>query len=693
MTDTKEPIASSNEPIKIQDATLSRLLRGGFQLPHDEKRGLIVLLRGQAGTGKSTLALQLLDQFQTAAKKFYCTLEQSAQDLSHKLHAMRTTRALDAFQAPDFENKRFGYNFGAAQAKWADFNIDEGIGGEIAEVWAETSKTKQWLPLFEEPNDEQKNVDAEFRKEAIKRVSTAGQKEPHQIQICDGEEAGRTTGHEGPFDGRHARAIHASRLLQTPEEERKMSQPQRVNWPIVVLDGLSLLSTSERTTLELETIIDRMRRKFQLSILVFEPNDDTMCYLDHHSDMVIELASTRIEKPLAYLIHEMCISKARYQDCALGHHQFKIRKSGLVFFPSLHFQVHHYNYMELELKRSMGAGTANPSADVAEKKQSDPATTPGTTQNTTASPANGGQSKSRSQVTDGSLIDLIFSPAKGESIVLLGPRNSFKTQLCLDFLARGCWGGTNDGKEEGLLISLIDNAPNIEAGLKCPWADGACGNEICKTGCSNCSGGFIKHAHAFCQRPGCITPAEFFYYVRQRLEKLQTESRVVFWDLTQMDYRFPLFKEDKMLLPALMDHFKSRPMKSLFMGAGNAENTSSASAMADHVLFCWRSAARWTNAPLGGNSTPHSSLMLYVDRTSVLAKKSGKVLYAVPVDENGKLIWPKTQNELEKLKVRMTEDPEPPTLPGAEKVNEPVFNLHRNDRREIERITRMQGVQ
>jgi hypothetical protein len=140
-----------------------------------------------------------------------------------------------------------------------------------------------------------------------------------------------------------------------------------------------------------------------------------------------------------------------------------------------------------------------------------------------------------------------------------------------------------------------------------------------------------------------------------------------------MDYRFPLFKEDKMLLPALMDMFKTERTKSLFMGAGNADNTKGASAMADHVLFCWRSSF----VPEGKEEMTDdviSSLMLYVDRTSAGSRKSGKALYRVPVYKGDKVQIPMSASALDQYSL----------LPSTLKLKE--------DKEQIERITNMQGV-
>jgi hypothetical protein len=203
----------------------------------------------------------------------------------------------------------------------------------------------------------------------------------------------------------------------------------------------------------------------------------------------------------------------------------------------------------------------------------------------------------------------------------------------------------------------------------------------------------LTHARAFCQRPGCITPAEFFHYTKERIHpsKLNLEDkhlveRVVFWDLTQMDYRFPLFREDRMLLPALFDTFKTMELKSLFMGAGNAENTNAASAMADHVLFCWRSQFTPEENPemkerkevAESEHGSYSSLFLYVDRTSGLPgkrEKSGKELYRIAINNEGRLEIPMSRGELADAMVKLS---------GLEKWP--------TDLKQIKRITNMQGV-
>jgi hypothetical protein len=119
---------------------------------------------------------------------------------------------------------------------------------------------------------------------------------------------------------------------------------------------------------------------------------------------------------------------------------------------------------------------------------------------------------------------------------------------------------------------------------------------------------------------GCITPAEFLHWLEVRLENSEEETgnrlqRLVFWDLAQLEFRFPLLAHDPMFLPGLMDYLKYSPrhdpenegkprkITSLFMGPSNNKLALAASAMADNVLFCWPD-----------KKNLHEGIAVYVDR-------------------------------------------------------------------------------
>ena len=139
-----------------------------------------------------------------------------------------------------------------------------------------------------------------------------------------------------------------------------------------------------------------------------------------------------------------------------------------------------------------------------------------------------------------------------------------------------------------------------------------------------------------------------------------------------------------------MDMFKTDKLKSLFMGAGNADNTRAASAMADHVLFCWRSNHTYTHLSPAIQSNKNTrmrtkpknepSLMLYVDRTPAASHHAGKALYCLPIkydkkQKDDKLMIPRKSEDLKSFL----------TSPANPK-------LHPDDIEMIKNITNMQGV-
>jgi hypothetical protein len=164
----------------------------------------------------------------------------------------------------------------------------------------------------------------------------------------------------------------------------------------------------------------------------------------------------------------------------------------------------------------------------------------------------------------------------------------------MDFLRAGSQKG-----KYCLLLSLMDNQDTILQEAVCQRR--SCDKFVKKgKSCREC----FKKVFLFFLRPGCISPEEFFHSLKKRLddakEKGENIRRLVFWDLTQLEYRFPLLSGDPMFLPALMDFLKQYTdektkkvgITSLFMSAANTKLSSAASAMADNVIFCWRDNAK-----------------------------------------------------------------------------------------------------
>ena len=185
-----------------------------------------------------------------------------------------------------------------------------------------------------------------------------------------------------------------------------------------------------------------------------------------------------------------------------------------------------------------------------------------------------------------------------------------EAMLTLDFLRAGSKNG-----QKGLLISLMDNQPTIVDQRKI-LCEAFCLNKKTDEKFKECgSRECHKNVHLFHFRPGCIAPSEFIYYLSKSIEyhKEQTEKeiqRLVFSNLTQLEYRFPLLAKDKLFIPLLMDCLKHvHKITSVFMGASNIYVSQAASAIADNVIFCWQDMKKNK-----GTNSLESGATFYVDR-------------------------------------------------------------------------------
>lgn len=411
---------------------------------------------------------------------------------------------------------------------------------------------------------------------------------------------------------------------------------------VIVLDGLSILTRDERQELRFKELTDKLRKLHGISIIVYEPAENEEEILDHLVDVVIELEKAHLTTPVAYTFHRLHLRKTRYQEAAVGWHQFKFRKSGIAVQPSVHFQVYTPNALETQLANSMGA--------LKEPSQKE-------------------MSQTQSASGQYSILEAILGPVQaGHSVALFGPRGSYKTELSLDFLFAS---GSGRQGEHSLLVSLMSSDPDTD--LRCPNMEPIRNRPLshcpmCRrrqpVKASSCKACYSR-TYRLWQAPGCISPAEFLQQLRRALQgkdndRTQQITRLVFWDLTQLVHRFPLLHSDRLFLPALLEMLRGRPkgesahpwqlnpVKSLFYGAGNAKYTRAFSAIADNVVFSRRSVVRMPTPsrkpPSGGGSncqnvremasTGGECVLLYVDRRAGNKPEGEKSLFAVPIKGN-----------------------------------------------------------
>jgi hypothetical protein len=299
--------------------------------------------------------------------------------------------------------------------------------------------------------------------------------------------------------------------------------------------------------------------------------------VEFHADVVIEMKGEETEVEPKYFLQHLIITKSRFQRSVLGWHQYKIAEDGLQVFPSIHYRMH-----AVEDQRPVGKPTGRPSIaegyDVSLKPMLD---------------AHGEEAESNVEAkTDGSVLGHILGPVAmtgGNFTVVLGPRRAWKTLLTFDWLRAGSLKG-----EVGLLASLMENEVTILKQRR----------KLCEYYCrgtprpDKCVGAqCYRSIYLYPFRPGCVSPGEFLHYLCQSVGQNRKVAggeeapvgRFLFWDLMQLEHRFPLLAADPLFLPGLVDYLKYvRRIPSVFMGAPNTRFARTASAIADNVVFCWQ---------------------------------------------------------------------------------------------------------
>jgi KaiC/GvpD/RAD55 family RecA-like ATPase len=386
-------------------------------------------------------------------------------------------------------------------------------------------------------------------------------------------------------------------------------QDENVPYPVVIVDGFNSFPDAARQTLDTQKIIRKLRDKAAISIVVYE--DDTSHHenLNYLADIVISLYGEEEQRNPRYYINSLMIEKSRFQQSVLGKHQYKIRSNGFEVFPSLHYRTHRLDKLQDSLQKSnisikpakqqdINNGSFSVHKDkcealvnvyrsscVACKYYFDQK---GIDFELNSDPPN----PIKNDNLRISLIEHILHAEKGikhgSSIAVLGPRHTFKLQSTLDFIRVGSLNG-----EAGLIITLLDSDEHLKKDREslCGW--------LCKASKPNCTDCY-ENVYVLHLRPGCITPEEFMSILEKRLiegaKAKKPIRRILIWDIVHLESRFPFFANDPLFLPALIDYLRYNwAITIVFVGPSNSPMANQVTSLVSNLIFTWRDSLKSGN--------------------------------------------------------------------------------------------------
>lgn len=363
-------------------------------------------------------------------------------------------------------------------------------------------------------------------------------------------------------------------------------------WPrLIVVDSFNAILNKKE--IERNDIIN-MRNLFlkqnftTIFLFILEKRKETheLEQLDYYFNMVIDLD---YYVDFEYLFRTIQIQKARNQEHALGKHQYKINtiEGGMTVIPSQHFILSEYKpvefYKEEGLRfygeRIISTGTKGLDEMLWKGKE----------------------------------ISGVFDKS---ATIILGEAGTKKSVLGLNFLRDGICdfkGNRKENPERVLFLSLREDFSTViktatkyginleDERFKSKDSEHFCDNVDClikktfeKSGRKAFKGEDYKTLFRIEYfRPGYISPDEFVNKIRKSLSEYQLceqckcncdkcydkekktkkqghlrgikFKRVVLDDVAQFDLRFPLFAKSAILLPTLIDIFKSEGITSMFI--------------------------------------------------------------------------------------------------------------------------------
>ena len=123
---------------------------------------------------------------------------------------------------------------------------------------------------------------------------------------------------------------------------QKLEKEESKHYNCIMIDGLSLLTAEESEDCPINALIGLLRKKCTIGILNTNNNQPVSRF---DSDVIIDLRN-RVDDVTNHTKKELCIYKCLYQKNAYGWHQYKMRNAGVEVIPSLHKTLSRRNYMD-----------------------------------------------------------------------------------------------------------------------------------------------------------------------------------------------------------------------------------------------------------------------------------------------------------------------------------------------------------
>lgn len=598
----------SNYKIETGINGFDDLLFGGLQLQTlGEKKPLIIVLRGELGTSRALLAMQLLhgitksliklnknleneEKVQISDPIFY-TEKKSKNNISDMLVDTVISRCINKIIEENARSKETTYPY--KRGIWVNdlfcqtvfdvpprlslplnvSDLDYYLSQEIIVYNSRANALHVALPT--------KALSAKLSDRSL----VINRRHDHLGDYCEGQHP-RDTDEEYPTE------LSSEGLPENLSEE--FFNVNIWNEGELELNRDAILSQKPRVPC---LVLDKeyaeedkcIREKALVVIYIEHKNTDIE---EYNADMIIEMRN-HTDSQTEYLCHQLSILKSTLQDTAHGWHQYKKRDYGIEVYPSAH--------VILQRRRHMPKGVLRAEMDILSEtyqhyidslKEYKGAETlsefiyRSNIQKET-NLKNIYERFAKAECSEDILENILINNGNNQSQVtaIIGPPNSYKRHLTLGSTFSACCRG-----EHTLNILLDKEDDTILQKMICPATIFKEPKEIIKRKCELCLKCY-ECIHFKEIRMGCISSDEFFFYLIQqlRVSKESTDTskhikRIVIDDLQKIEFCFPMINKDPLFLTGLISICKDYDVDLFILCDKHSDKVEALRAQADNVI-------------------------------------------------------------------------------------------------------------